>query len=129
MAEFPGTPGIVTDGPTLSNEFIVSPHQGVGIIKITVYGDDTLSGNLNGGQAMGLATSGPADTMYIKYNDGGAVGEDVMRGLLLEPVPATTAKGNREGLLVVGFAVVDESKTTGVDANGKADMGDRIVWV
>jgi len=129
MVYAPGTPGFNKDGPTLSNEFIVSPRVGAGIIKITVYGDDTLSGDLNAGQAMGLATSGPASGMYVQYDDGGAVGQDVCRGLLIEPVPATTARGNQEGLLLVGFAVVDESKTTDIDANAKTDLGDRIVWI
>jgi len=129
MVYAPGTPGFNKDGPTLSNEFIVSPRVGAGIIKITVYGDDTLSGDLNAGQAMGLSDNGASSGYYVKYNDGSANGENVMRGLLVEPVPATTARGNQEGLLLVGFAVVDESKTTGVDANGKTDMGDRIVWI
>ena len=128
MGTQPGVPGINADGPTLSNEVIVSPRF-PGIIKITVYGDDTLSGNLPGGQAMGLASSGAADEYYIKYNDSGTDGEDVMRGLLVEPVNASTARGPQGGLLLVGFAVVDESKANDVDANGKTDMGDRIVWI
>lgn len=125
MPAFPGIPGIVNDGPSLSRQFIVS-GSGAAIVKITVLGDDTINGQLNAGQAMGIIT---ATGLYGQYDDAAIDGREVMRGLLLEPVDATTYEGDQEGLMVVGFCAVDESETTDVDAAGKVDVGDRFVWL
>ena len=127
MAEKPGMPGQVNDGPTLSNEFYRG--GGAAIIQITVHGDDTLSGSLNGGQVMGLATSGPADEKYVQYNDAGVVGEAVARGFLLEPVQATTAKGDQPGLLLIGFVAIIEANVIDIDAAAKVDFGDKFAYI
>ena len=117
-------PGIGSDGPTLAREFIVSGYAA--LLRVTVLGDDTISGQLNAGVAMGKIT---ATGKYGQYDDAAVDGREDMVGLLGEPVDARTADGDAQGLLVVGFVVVDENKTTGVDANGKIDVGDRFVWV
>ena len=72
---------------------------------------------LPAGQVLGKVT---ASGKYVAYSNAATDGSEVAAAILYAPAPASAS--DRQVAAIVRLATVVESKLTGIDAPGKADL-------
>jgi len=131
-----GRPGVETKTVT-PREFLLSDHKiAVGVTLVSTardnYDEDgstahTPTTTLRKGLVLGKVT---ASGKYAQYDDNASDGTEVAAGILEEEVnllDANATAQDTDGTMVI-HAYVDESQLYGIDANGKTDLSDQILF-
>jgi len=83
-------------------------------------GGPSTDGALPQGRAIGIKT---ADGKAYDYNDNASDGTETCVGILDNEGGADVSGGDKQGTIVKGFCIFIEANLSGIDANGKTDLG------